>query len=292
MKKVLITGGEGFVGRNVVRLLGGQGIETISFSSRQGDFGNRQDCQRMLRGVDTVIHLAWTSVPASSMGAPIDDVEQNVVGSLRLMETCIEAGVRRFVFMSSGGTVYGVPQELPIRESHPLSPISSYGITKVMVESYLMAFCRSGDLDAVILRGANAYGAGSNGQKFQGVIGAWLRRLALGEEITLYGGDVVRDYVFVEDFARAVVLATIKAGPGEIYNIGSGEGHALSEVLDRIKVVTGMVPQIKNEASRGFDVPANVLDSTLAKAQLDWETEVSLDEGIRRTWERIKSVNR
>ncbi len=290
MKHILVTGATGFIGRHVVDLLKQSGHQVATISKTAGDYLSPDFCREAVDGKEVVIHLAWKGVPHTSNEAPAEDVTQNVTGSIMLMQACVAAKVSRFIFMSSGGTVYGTPESIPIRESHRFQPISSYGITKLTVERYLHCFHESQGLDCLILRGANAYGPGQNFSRGQGVIGQWLNNLINGKAIRIYGdGSQIRDFVYVEDLAEAIGCAVERGDAGSILNIGSGQGHSLTEVLDTIQKVTGIHPLIETVPERHFDVPKNVLDCRLAASNLGWRSTTSLEEGIRRTWQWMKT---
>ena len=250
--------------------------------------GNKVRLDRALRGVEVVFHLAGTTDPKTSNDDPAYDVESNVLSTLRLLDACLAAGVRKVVFNSSGGTVYGVPGMLPVREDHPTDPICSYGITKLTIEKYLDLYRRLHGLDYVALRVSNAYGEGQNPDRGQGAVAAFTARVARRQPIEVWGdGSVTRDYVHVEDVARALVMAAERTPQDRLLNVGSGVGTTLNELIDLIREVTGRDAEVRYTSGRAFDVPALVLDTHRIQEQIGWHPQVMLDEGLRRTWQWV-----
>jgi UDP-glucose 4-epimerase len=250
--------------------------------------------ETILRPGMTVVHLAWTSLPEPSNRDPYGDVASNLLPSLRWLEGCVETGVSRVIFMSSGGTGYGSPRTRPIVEEHPTEPICSYGIGKLAVEKYLALFRRLHDLPYIVLRASNVYGPGKDPFGRQGAINVFLGNVVRGEPIRIWGdGGVVRDYIFIDDLL-ALFLDCIDTRIGDetpLFNAGSGEGHSLRDIVDRIHAVTGTDPKVEWTAGRKVDVPANVLDIGKAGKRFDWTPGIPLDEGIRRTWDWVRGLS-
>jgi len=303
--KVLVLGGTGFIGSHVVdRLLSsGHVVRVFSRSPerfrqplaqvdyRLADFDNIPALVEALTGVDVVFHLISTTVPSTSNRDPVFDIESNLAGSVRLLQTLRESGVRRLVYLSSGGTVYGVPETIPIPESHPLHPICSYGIVKVAVENYLHMFHQLYDLDYVVLRPSNPYGERQGHFGVQGIIGTFLNKLRQGEELEVWGdGSLVRDYLYVEDLARLCVAAAESDRVG-VYNVGSGRGYTVREVLECIEQAVGRPLPVCWREGRKFDVPKVILDIAKARRDFAWNPEIDLAGGIGRTWELLNRTS-
>ena len=305
--KVLIIGGCGFIGSHVLDKALAEGLQVRVFDRRPepfrpaldgvdyvlGDMTDTSQLYEALSGVDAVIHLASTSVPATSNLDPVADITGNLIGSVRLLEIMRAAGLRKIVFLSSGGTVYGIPQFNPVAETHPLRPICSYGIVKVAIENYLHMEHALHGLQHVILRASNPYGPRQGHTGIQGIIGTHLWRIARGEPVEVWGdGSVVRDFIHVRDLAELCVNAVMSDVSG-CYNAGSGEGTSVSEVvgcIDRTVQATGNAPvQPLYKPGRGFDVPRVVLDISRAKADLNWSPRTGLDEGIAESWDWVRS---
>lgn len=302
----LLVGGNGFLGTHLAgRLL--ENDHSIRIYDRspnkfrtlprsveyvEGELGNHGLIREALEDVEVVYHFVSTTLPKTSNDDPIYDVRSNLIDTLQLLESCVEAGVRKVVFTSSGGTVYGVPREVPIEEEHPTHPISSYGIVKLAIEKYLHLFHHLHGLDYTALRVSNPYGPYQNPTGQQGAISVFLRRLYEGEPITIWGdGSVVRDYLYVSDVAEALELAATTDTPIKVFNVGSGRGVSLNELLHLMAEVVGEQPEVQYQPGRPLDVPANVLDVSRVRKALGWSPGTELSEGIARTWEWINSLS-
>lgn len=306
--KALIIGGNGFIGAHLVDALLGAGHDVVVFDrypSRYsqplpnvryitGDFANHGEVDAAVDGVDWVFHLAYTTLPQTSNDDPVYDVRSNVIDTLQLLQSCREHRVKKFVFISSGGTVYGIPQQVPIREDHPTEPICSYGITKLTIEKYLNLYHRIYGFDYVVARVSNPYGEYQNPYSKQGAIGVFLGNILQGQPITIWGdGEVVRDYVYIKDAVQALVLAAeYDAGPDEprVFNIGHGSGHSLNEIIREIKNVVDMPVEVNYTPARQVDVPVNVLDISRATRYLEWHPQTDLAKGLAQTWKWVKQL--
>ena len=222
---------------------------------------------------------------------PRHDVETNVLGTLQLLDKARKAGVKKIIFSSSGGTVYGIPKEIPIKEDHSTEPTSSYGICKLTIEKYLYLYWKLYGLDYCVLRVANAYGERQPITETQGVISTFLDKALRKNEITIWGdGSVIRDFIYAGDIANAFVKASNYEGEPRIFNIGGEQGLSINEIISIISKITGEQLQLKYMPSRIFDVPVNILDISRAKKYLNWQPEVGLFEGISRMHEWILKV--
>jgi len=297
----VVLGGKGFIGSHLIEELSKskarvkcfdrpdpvRAAELYSFDYTnvevvEGDFLNEGDLKRALRGTDVCFHLVSTTLPANSNDDPVFDIETNVAGTVRLLQACIEEGVKKIIFISSGGTVYGTPQQIPISEDHPTDPICSYGITKLAIEKYLALFHHLYGLDYRVLRVSNAYGERQRIKSSQGVIAVFLAKALRNEQLEIWGdGSVVRDYIHVSDVIKALIKVTVYRGKHRIFNIGSGQGKNLNEVIDVIEKVIDRKVKKQYIKSRKFDVPVNILDTSLARAELKWIPETSFEEGIK-----------
>ncbi len=307
--KALLTGGNGFIGTHLVDLLRAEGHEVRVFDRfpnrfrpdrpdveyLMGELGNQGEMEEAVRGVDWVFHLAYNTLPQTSNDDPVHDVTSNVVASINLLNECVKEKVRKVVFVSSGGTVYGVPQSGLITEDHENNPICSYGITKLTIEKYLHLFQRLHGLEYVVTRFSNPYGELQNPNAKQGAIGVFLGHIAREQPIAIWGdGEVVRDYLYITDAVKALLCAAQYQPQGEssprIFNIGSGEGHSLNQIVAAIKTAVGPHVVVNYSNSRSLDVPCNVLDISRARTYLQWKPEVPLTRGIEMSWNWIKSL--
>jgi UDP-glucose 4-epimerase len=296
MSRCLVVGGNGYLGRHVCRALriAGLAVRVLDLtlphqpeSSTEyllGGFNDPASVGTALLGCDSLIHLGWSTLPATSNKAPVADAEDNLLGSLRLFEAAVVAGVGRIVFASSGGTVYGNPQTLPITENHPLDPGCAYGISKLAVEKYLHLFQQLHGIASTSLRIANPYGPGQDPHRPQGVVTVFAHRILHDLPIDIWGdGSVVRDFVHVADVAEAFVLAAQAVTLPTCCNIGSGVGTSLNDLLDSIEQQVGRTARRNYQPGRNFDVSASVLDIQQARRTLGWQPRRDLVTGIRET---------
>ena len=291
---VLVIGGNGFIGSHVVDALLQSGVRVAVFdrgpekfrpplSRVKYYFGSLRDRASLERpfaeGIDAVIHLASTSGPKISNDEPACDVE-NIAATLVLLDVCVKFGVKRIVFASSGGTVYGIPQILPIPESHSTEPICSYGIGKLTVEKYLQLYQHLHSTSCVILRLANPYGMRQCPESAQGVIPIFMSRMLKGEPLTIWGdGSFVRDFVSVRDIARLFLCAVASESTG-IFNAGSGIGTSVNQLVNLLSSMLQIEPTVVRQSPRRFDIPAVVLNCQKAKDVFGWEPKITLNEGI------------
>lgn len=300
-KHSLVIGGKGFIGSHLIDALLAKGCRVrgfdlpgltpleknhtlnVDFELIEGDFLNEVDISNALVGCDICYHLVSTTNPKSSNDNPIFDVGSNILGTIRLLNYAIKAGIKKIVFVSSGGTVYGVPSQIPIPEDHSTDPICSYGISKLAIEKYLDLFQRLYGLDYSVLRVANPYGERQQTNKGQGAIAVFLQKALCGEEIEIWGdGSVIRDYIHIDDVTSALLAAAEYNGTRRIFNIGAGQGLSLNNVLDAIDRVSEHPTIRRYLTGRECDVPVNVLSIDRAKQELGWSPRVDFEVGLVR----------
>ncbi|MFD2143461.1 NAD-dependent epimerase/dehydratase family protein [Ancylobacter oerskovii] len=236
---------------------------------------------RLLEDVDTVYHLAWSSIPQTATADPLSDLRNNVVGLVKLLEAVRKRPDIRLVFASSGGAVYGPARYLPIDEGHPTSPVSAYGASKLAAENYLAFYAAQYEVNSVSLRISNAYGTGQNIAKGLGAVTAFTYAAIEGRPITIYGdGSVLRDYVWVDDVVRALIAAGARREVTGAINVGSGVGSTLLTIIDELDRHLRERPNVIMREARRFDVPASQLDVRRAADALGWQPEVDLRSGI------------
>jgi len=300
--KCLVLGGGGFIGSYLVEALLKTGYEVVAFDRPTarylskieskgatictGDFLNPKDIQDALLGCEVAYHLVSATVPQTSNEDPVYDVESNVVGTLKFLDEARKAQVKKIIYASSGGTVYGVPQGVPIKEGHPTDPTSSYGICKLAIEKYLHLYWVLYGIDYCVFRISNAYGPRQPITTTQGVISSFLSRILHGEVIEVWGdGSIIRDYIYIDDIISAMVNGVGYRGEYKIFNIGAGEGHSINDIINGLEQVFRQPLTVKYLPARKFDVPFNVLDISRAKKYLDWTPVVGLQDGIFRMYE-------
>jgi len=296
----LVLGGKGFIGSHLVEALLREGADVTVFDRANipplndaataararwvdGDFTSDADVGAAMEGCEICYHLVSTTLPSSSNADPVFDVETNIAGTIRLLNHAVRLGVKKVVFISSGGTVYGVPRTVPISEDHPTNPISSYGITKLTIEKYLHLYRTLHGLDYTVLRLSNPFGERQRAHASQGAVAVFMGKVLRGEKIEIWGdGSVVRDYIYIGDAVRAMVLAARYQGDERTFNIGSGVGISLNQILDGIEQVTGLKADRRYTAARAFDVPVSVLATDRAKKALGWTPAMPFLDGLRR----------
>lgn len=302
---VLVLGGSGFIGSHLVDRLLKSG-HRVSVFDRQyelyrpplpqvdyhiGDFGNRAMLAHALKNTEMVFHLVSTTVPKTSNEDPAFDVMSNVVETIYLLEQCTRERVKKIVFVSTGGAIYGTPAIVPVPEDSPTNPESSYGITKLTIEKYLALFHRLHGLDYVIVRPSNPYGPRQNPMGDQGVVAVFLGRIARGQAVEIWGdGEAVKDYIYIDDLVEGIYRAAFARSSSRIFNLGSGTGRS---VKDLVQTMTAVVkkPFTVVYSSRGdFDVSKIILDISRARAELGWEPVTLIDAGIASTWDFIKET--
>ena len=299
-KRVLVIGGSGFVGRHLIEGLLGDGLRVRcldihspeldheNLESLEGSFTDQSVLDAALEGCDAVYHLASSTIPKTSNQDPVSDVQVNLVGTLGLMDAARRHEIDRFIYISSGGTVYGKPQSLPVPETHPTEPMCSYGVVKLAVEKYLEMYRRLYGMRTCAVRLSNPYGPHQSPHKGQGVIAAFCHRAVHGKPIQIWGdGSVVRDYIHIDDVVSALMAVLMSEQATGAINVGAGRGHSLLEVIDCVERACGTVEK-RFFPGREFDVPAVYLDTTKARSILGWEARVGLAEGVTRLAETLR----
>lgn len=298
MKNVLILGATGFIGRHLAEKLQedtnvlGYARNPISaeYPIIKGSFSEEEHFEDILRGkkIDTVYHLVSTTFPKEDTSDIAQEVASNVIPTLRLVEAMRKTGVRRLVFVSSGGTVYGEWQGGSHQTSEERRPICGYGMQKMVIEDYLLFYNRRYGMDCRIARLSNPYGIPPKHPRGQGIIPIFMEKLMQEEPITMFG-DTLRDYIHVEDAVEAIVRYGCYEGNEKILNIGTGVPARISDIVRLIEKEAGKkFVSVSHEPIRSCDVQESVLDVTETMQELDWKPQISLEEGIRRTWMELQ----
>ena len=300
--RIVVLGASGFIGQHLMRILPERfptaEIVAVARSSSahlsssnssirilKSPIGRNPELVAACKDAAVIVHLAWSTSPFSSNLSPVLDVEENLISNVVFLDALSAQFRGRLVFVSSGGAVYGKPVIIPVPESHPINPITSYGISKFSVEEYISLYSTKWGFEYSILRVANPYGPAQELKKGQGVIPAILNSLLKNEPFVMWGdGSAIRDYIHVYDVMEAVLAAVEnpKASSNR-YNIGSGKGNSILELLGLIEKLTHRKVLIDQRPARGSDIPTNVLDISKAAAHLDWRPRISLEEGLQET---------
>ncbi|WP_019141902.1 NAD-dependent epimerase/dehydratase family protein [Noviherbaspirillum massiliense] len=306
--KCVIFGGGGFIGSTIadrllkdghrLRIFERPRVEPYrKFDTKEdvewitGDLQSTHDVSDAVSGADVVLHLVSTTLPKSSNDDPIYDVQTNLVASLQMLNAMVAHKVPKIVFISSGGTIYGAPSYIPVDEKHPTNPLVSYGITKLAIEKYLKLYEHMHGIKAITLRVANPYGERQRIETAQGAVGVFLHRAISGMPIEIWGdGTVMRDYLHISDVAEAFCQAVQYQGNESVFNISSGSGTTLNDLILLLEDVLEKPIERHYLPGRPFDVPVSVLSNDLARTELNWAPATSLREGIRRTaaWMRAE----
>ena len=297
MSKVLVTGGAGFIGSNLARLLLDEGREVTVYDNLSSGYrqnveampgarfveGDVRDAERLteaMRGADTVFHLAASVGNTRSIEHPVEDSEINVIGTLRVLEAARSLGVRKVVFSSSAG-IFGELKFLPIREDHPVEPDSPYGASKLAAEKMCLAYSKLYELEAVALRYFNVYGVNQRYDAYGNCIPIFAHRMLRGETVTIFGdGEQTRDFVNVRDVARANLLASEARGVSGAFNVASATSITINRLVELMSEASGLRPEVVYGPPRKGDVRHSRADITAAHASLGFEPSVGMTEGL------------
>lgn len=303
--KVMVTGGAGFIGSHVVDgcLAAGHDVvvlDDLSTGKRSNldprarlhvaDLTDQPAVERVVDAErpEVICHLAAKANVRESMVEPILYAQVNIIGSLSVLEAARNHGVRKVVYASTGGAVYGEPEYLPVDEQHPIKPVDPYGASKHHVEHYLFIYGLHFGLDYTILRYPNVYGPRQDPFGEAGVVAIWAERMLHGKEAVINGsGEQQRDFCYVGDVARGNVLALTR-GSREIYNLGTGVGTSINQVYALLREATGYQgPEVHGPAKQG-EVLRTWLDVAKAREGLGWEAQVPLREGLQLTVDSLR----
>lgn len=303
--KILVTGGAGFIGSHVVDALLKAGHEVVIVddlsTGRASNINPRARFYRMdirdphlsevfeQERFDIVNHHAAQMDVRKSVADPLFDADVNIQGSLNILECARKSGVRKIVYISTGGAVYGEPEYLPCDEAHPVNPICPYGASKHTVEHYLYMYRVLYGLPYVVLRYPNVYGPRQDPNGEAGVVAIFIGQMLAGKQPTIFGsGEQERDFVYVGDCARANLLAMEDHVQG-IFNIGSGRGTTINQIYALLSEITGYRRPPVYGPPRAGETFRIFLDATKARREMGWEPQVSLEEGLRRTVEYFRT---
>lgn len=303
LKKALITGAAGFIGSNLAQKLLDNNIQVLAiddFSS--GKINNLPNKEKNLKickmnildeniselivnfNPDITYHLAAQISVSRSTEDPLSDAKINIIGSLNLLETVKKLNQNhKFIYITSGGTVYGEAENLPAKEDSPVMPLSQYGASKYSVENYLEIYKRLYKIKYSILRLANVYGPKQDPHGEAGVIAIFIKAILTKKHFQIFGdGEDQRDYVYIDDVIRAILLAGLSNGYGP-FNIGTGKGTSTNKIFSLISKYCGYSDLPIYANPRPGDIKKIMLDVNKAKKEINWVPKFNIEEGIRKT---------
>lgn len=303
MSKCVVLGGNGFLGSHLIDALVESGHEVRAFDRfkegkhtflpsehieiMSGDFLNRSDLKKALEGMEYVFHFVSTTTPTTSENNPLIDVETNIRMSVELFEECAAVGIKKVIFASTGGAIYGSNSSEHVSEDVLPEPISPYAIGKLSIEHYLHYFATKRGLKSTVYRISNPYGERQSLAAKQGVIPIFLQHIAKNEPITVLGdGSMVRDYIYVKDIAQMIVGSFVSASQG-LYNLGSGHGLSVNELVSAIRDVVSRDIQVEYAEKPSTFVDKIVLDTTRFEEEFGIATQTELAKGIETTWQYV-----
>lgn len=299
--RIVLLGGTGFIGHHFANFckpyadivivsrhapLSNNLLRGVQYE--QGDCASQEFLRRVIQPGDQIVYLAYNSVPKTSFDDPLRDIQENLPLAISLLSVLRDVPVKRLLYVSSGGTVYGpCESDVPIAEDHPTNPISPYGITKLAVEKYCQMYARLFGIPVVVARPSNPYGPGQVPYRGQGFIATAAAKILQGKEMPVFGTHgTVRDYLYIDDLCAGMkLLLDSDLVPGTIFNIGSGTGMNNLEVLNAVAKSAGYEMSDINLnclPARHFDVAYNVLDSCRLEA-LGWRRATTLEQGLPAT---------
>jgi len=291
--RIIITGGSGFIGSHLIEALKKNGYKNLvvidknkptdkNISFIKGDFSANKILRNTIKNNDIIVHLACSTIPSTSEQNKEKDIMENVIGAVRLLENCRGKKLKNFIFLSSGGTVYGNISK-PAKETDAAQPSNAHGLMKYLIEKYIEIHHRLYGLNYTIVRASNPYGRKVVGGIKQGVIDVLLKKTTDNQLIEIWGdGKVVRDYFHIDDLTALLVKIIKKPALNQTINVGSGHGISINNLLKIIKKITGKKLKIKYLPGRGFDLPYNILNINKAKKLYGWRPKIGLEDGIKK----------
>ena len=305
---IILLGAAGFIGTNLVIELAKdknncitvvdynrahfKAVDDMRFSNVdfiESDMTDKTNYEELIKGQDIVYHLMSTTVPTTSNQAIAAEIQANVVLSANLLESCVHQGVKKIIFLSSGGTVYGKESKCPLNEKTPTNPITSYGVQKVTIEKLIYLYNYMYGLDYRIIRLTNPYGPYQRPNGVLGAVTTFTYKALQGEEIQVYGdGSVVRDFIYIDDAVRGILKIAKGNDRHHTFNLGCGYGTSIKKVLETIEKALDIKLNVKYTAARKVDVPVNYLDIKRFETAYGSLNPISLEEGVKKTAEFMR----
>jgi UDP-glucose 4-epimerase len=308
-ERILILGGAGFIGSNLTEALVRNNKYNIrvfdllkdGFSENltslkgkieiiSGDFLNINDLRKALKDVDYVFHLISFTTPGSSVDNLSIELDTNIKGTINLLQECVKSRIKKVIYASSGGSIYGNNKKGICNEEDKLDPISPHAISKMLIEKYLNYYRLHYGLDYLVLRYSNPYGPKQNILNKQGIVSIFLNLARQEKKIQIFGdGKNIRDYIFIEDAVNITKLLFEENTKHRIYNVGSGLGYSINEIIEAIEITLGKKIKTETLPQRDVDVRKIVLNTGRLKEEIEYNLKTDIKEGVRKTWEWINS---
>jgi UDP-glucose 4-epimerase len=301
MARILILGGNGFIGRNLSAALVSQNHQIVAadramvsdspgIEQKIGNLADASFVHSLFNSLpyDWVIHLACSLIPSSGYDDFIRERELNLTGGFELVKTMLKTGSKKLIYFSSGGAIYGNNGLQLNKEDSPLFPMNYYAYSKLAMEKFIQFEARLSGLEYIIVRPSNPYGSGQNLFGRQGLIAVSLGKILAGEPATVWGdGSVIRDYLHISDLCSAINSLVEIQPVNEIFNIGSGIGVSVNDILKTVQKASGKNLEIKYLPSRAVDVPKNVLDISKLQSATAWKPQIELETGVKALWKEM-----
>lgn len=299
-ERIVITGGSGFIGSNLISaLLERESFDIVAIDHKKfnnekiktfvGNFYDKEFISEIINKDDILIHLACTTVTHTAENNRQKDIQDNIVGTINLLDVCVEKKIKKIIFASSGGTVYGeIDYDRPSKETDCIRPVSAYGIMKATIENYMRLYNKLYNLPYIIVRISNPYPRLQFSKSKPGAVDIFLDSFINGKEINVFGdGKSERDYIFIDDLINFIISITEKRILNETFNAGSGKSTSIESLLKIVESVTGKKTKINYIKSKNFEVEKVSLDISKAKKELGWQPEYTIEKGVMRAFSQL-----
>lgn len=300
----VVLGANGFIGTNLTQKLISHGANVRGFGRNEpniylknipwivGDFSNKKVLASAIKGCEIVYHLVDGSIPSVLNTTQPNTLMSNVCNTINLLEICKQENVRKIIYISSGGTVYGITNNQPIHEETQTNPICSYGINKLASEKYIHLYHHLHKLDYAIVRLSNPFGPHQNTLKPQGIIATLIANFLMNKTTEIWGdGEIIRDYIYVDDVADGLIQLIDYSGPTKIFNLGSSIGRSINQIIIDLEKIIGQrkinVDYINS--TRPIDVPVNILDTRLIQKHINWNIKIDWYDALKLTIDWMKN---
>ena len=309
--RVLVLGGNGFIGINLTKRLlnDGHNVTLVDINENNlivsldliknkklkfinADYSDSKMNNDIFDNNDVCFHLASTTVPFTSNNNIAHDIEHNLIKNINFLRKIQKSRISKIIFLSSGGAVYGISQSPVLSEDHPTNPISSYGIVKLALEKYIHLFSKKSQFDYVILRASNPFGPFQSPLTSHGVVPKFIKKIHDDSAIEIWGdGSIIKDFIYIDDLVSAMVISMGYSGEKKVFNIGCGSGTDINSLIIKIEMITKRKANKIYLNSSPADVPSNVLDITLARQELGWSPKINLEDGLKLTLKWLNEVS-